>query len=148
MSEELKKNDFIIRYFRDEDFDAVNKLWNKTGLGGEHRGDNIKIIKETIVKGGFFLILEYLPEKKIVGTAWITNDFRRLYLHHFGIDPEFQGKGLSKLLAKECIAIAKKKGLQMKLEVHRNNIIAKNLYLKYGFKELGDYEVLIIRKYD
>ncbi len=147
MSEELKRNDFIVRDFRNEDFDAVNELWSKTGMGGAHRGDNPEIISETISKGGYFLILEYLPEKKVVGTAWITNDFRRLYLHHFGITPEFQGKGLSNLLAKECMVIGKKTGLQMKLEVHHENIIAKSLYLKYGFKELGDYEVLIIRKY-
>jgi ribosomal protein S18 acetylase RimI-like enzyme len=36
----------------------------------------------------------------------------------------------------------------MKLEVNRENFRAINLYLKNGFKELGDYEVLIIRNYE
>lgn len=148
MSGELKKDEFVVRHFKKNDYSAVLNLWEKTGLGGAHRGDDLKVIEKTIEQGGSFLVLEYLPSKLIVGTAWITNDNRRLYLHHFGIDPEFQGKKLAHRLAKACIEIGKNYGLQMKLEVHKTNEKAKNLYLKYGFKDLGDYEVMIIRKYD
>ena len=35
--------------------------------------------------------------------------------------------------------------MQIKLEVHRSNHIAKALYKKYSFKYLGDYEIYIIR---
>lgn len=148
MLEELKKDDFIVRHFKKNDYDAIINLWEKTGLGGAHRGDDLNIIENTIQQGGFFIVLEYLPSKRIIGTAWITNDHRRLYLHHFGIDPDFQGKKLSHLLAQASVEIGKKMGLQMKLEVHATNEKAKNLYLKYGFKDLGDYEVMIIRNYE
>ncbi len=36
-------------------------------------------------------------------------------------------------------------GLQVKLEVHRNNKVARTLYEGYGFKPLGDYDVYILR---
>ncbi|MGQ9846623.1 MAG: GNAT family N-acetyltransferase [Bacteroidales bacterium] len=148
MSEELKQDEFIIRNFKPEDFSDVLKLWEETGLGGAHRGDTLEIILQTIQHGGTFLILENISNKDIVGTAWITNDYRRLYLHHFGIAPAYQGKGLAHVLANACISFGKKNNLQMKLEVHRENKKARNLYLKHGFRDLGDYEVMIIRKYE
>ncbi|MDD3860240.1 MAG: N-acetyltransferase, partial [Bacteroidales bacterium] len=83
--------------------------------------------------------------QKIVGTSWITNDSRRLYLHHFGILPEYQRKGLANILMDESMKYASQLKLQIKLEVHKNNEIARNLYIKYGFKYLGDYEVFIVR---
>ncbi len=147
MSENINPNDFLLRTFTTNDYPEVLSLWELTGLGGEHRGDNLEIIQKTLEAGGIFFILEYLPKNKIIGTAWITNDMRRLYLHHFGIHPDFQGKGLSHILAKACVEFGKKLNLQMKLEVHKNNIIAKRLYEKYLFKFLGDYEIFIIRQY-
>ncbi len=53
----------------------------------------------------------------ICGTSWMTNDGRRILLHHFGILPEYQGKGYSKILLKESLRYVKKTGLQVKLEV-------------------------------
>jgi ribosomal protein S18 acetylase RimI-like enzyme len=147
MSEKQNLNNYIIRHFRDEDYDEVNHLWESLGLGGKHRGDNLQIIKNTLEAGGCFYILEFVPNKKIIGTAWITNDKRRLYLHHFGIHSDFQGLKLSHLLMEKCIEYGKMLNLQMKLEVHKTNVKAIELYKKYQFKSLGDYEVYIIREY-
>jgi len=41
--------------------------------------------------------------------------------------------------------LVKKRGHQVKLEVHKTNKKAINLYKKYGFKSLGDYKIYIIR---
>ena len=137
---------FFVRNFKPNDYHAVLDVWQKTDMGGEHRGDNLEIISKTIANGACLLVLVNDSDKPL-GTSWITNDNRRLYLHHFGILPEFQGQGLSHLLMAESMSFAKKSGLQIKLEVHKNNKIAKALYEKYGFNYLGDYDVHIIRKY-
>lgn len=138
---------FWVREFYESDYEAVLEVWQKTDMGGAHRGDNLEIIKNTIVNGGkLFLLVEKLTGK-IVGTSWITNDKRRLYLHHFGILPEYQGRKLSHLLMEKSMEFAKKTGLQIKLEVHKDNYIARKLYEKYGFQYLGDYDVFIVRKY-
>lgn len=147
MSERYEHRDYRVRLFETTDYDEILQLWDFTGLGGAHRGDNLEIIQNTIEAGGVFFVLEHIPTKSLIGTAWITNDRRRLYLHHFGIHPNYQGKGLSHLLAQACIDFGKNTGLQMKLEVHKDNLTAKNLYAQYGFKLLGDYEVHIIRQY-
>lgn len=139
------KNDFLIRDFRNEDFDAVNHIWEETGVGGSQRGDNLNVIISTIEHGGKMLILEQKSTGSIAGIAWLTNDFRRIYLHHFCISTKFQGKHLAHILCEECIKFAEHKKLQIKLEVHRNNSKAISLYEKHGFKFLGDYLVYIIR---
>lgn len=136
---------FKIRDFKTEDYPQIISLWEKTDLGNPQRGDNLEIINKTISIGGKFLVLELLDNKQIIGTSWITNDGRRLYLHHFGIHPEYQGKKYSILLLKASLEYAKILGLQIKLEVHKENLKAINLYKKYSFKYLGDYDVYIIR---
>jgi ribosomal protein S18 acetylase RimI-like enzyme len=138
---------FIIRDYRESDYDALIELWAGTGLGGAHRGDDAAVILKTIEAGGKLLILETEPPGAIAGSSWLTNDSRRIYLHHFGINPAFQGKGLAKPLLEASIAFAKQMNLQLKIEVHRENRIALNLYKKYGFSYLGDYDVYIIRKF-
>ena len=138
---------FIIRDYKLDDYDQVVALWEKTEMGGAFRGDNEKLINDTIAMGGKLLVMIETNKNIVIGTSWLTNDGRRIYLHHFGIIPEYQGRGLSKYLAKESIQFAKGKGLQVKLEVHESNEAALKLYKGFGFKYLGDYDVYIIRDY-
>ncbi len=136
---------WLVRDFREDDYDQVIDLWIKTELTRPERGDNLDVIKNTLSRGGKLLILEDSLTQKIVGTSWITNDGRRLHLQYFGILPEYQGRGLSHYLLKESLRFAQEAGLQIKLEVHKDNLIAKNLYIKWGFKHLGPYEIYILR---
>ncbi|MBI5541918.1 MAG: GNAT family N-acetyltransferase [Bacteroidia bacterium] len=140
-------SDFLIRDFTESDFDVVNALWVETGIGGTHRGDNLQIILATIKNNGKLFLLIEKQTDNIIGTAWLTNDMRRIYLHHFCIKPEFQNKGLSHILCNKCVSFAKENNLQIKLEVHKNNLKAIDLYKKHGFNFLGDYDVYIIREY-
>lgn len=135
---------YRIRDYKTEDYQDVLKIWQVTGLGGAMRGDDEHVINRTLLVGGRLLIMEN-TEGEIIGTSWMTNDGRRLYLHHFGIKPAWQGKGLANMLLQESLEVAKEKGLQIKLEVHQNNTIAAKLYKKFGFSWLGDYHVYIIR---
>lgn len=138
-------NNVLIRDFKESDFELVSRIWTETGVGNPARGDNIELILNTIKFGGKFLVLLY--QNQLIGTSWITNDQRRLYLHHFAIVKKFQKRGFGKLLLEASMTYAKETGLQIKLEVHKENRPALNLYKNYGFKYLGDYDVYIIRKY-
>ena len=139
---------YRIRDYNPLDYEAVSKLWLETGMGIPERGDDKSTIERCIKTGGCLLILEDEETRDIAGTSWMTYDGRRLYLHHFGILPAYQGKGLAKYLLEESLQYVKKTGLQVKLEVHSSNRIAINLYQKYGFSYLGDYKVYIIRDTD
>lgn len=135
----------LLRDYIPADFEAVNQLWSGIGLGGAHRGDSPEVILKTLNQGGRLLILCVSETGEIIGTSWLTTDTRRTYLHHFGIAEKWQGMKLADYLMEGTLRIARQMGLQIKLEVHETNLKAINLYVKYGFQYLGDYEVYIIR---
>lgn len=143
----MNKKNFHIRDYKAGDFSQVDSLWKETGLGSIQRADDHRVIENSLIKGGKLFILEDKTTGDIIGTSWITNDGRRLYLHHFGIKLSFQGQGLSKPLLQKSLDYAKSTGLQIKLEVRKTNTQAVKLYKKAGFNYLGDYDVYIIRDY-
>ena len=138
-------DDLFIRDYQDGDYPEIANLWQVTDMDNPVRGDNRETIERTLKLGGKLLVLESVSGKKIIGTSWMTYDGRRIMLHHFGILPEYQGKGLSKLLLKESFKFCKEVGAQVKLEAHAQNIKAVSLYTKFGFKHLAGYNVYIIR---
>jgi ribosomal protein S18 acetylase RimI-like enzyme len=147
MAEDFR-NQFTIRDYRDSDYPEVEKLWNETGLGDRKRGDSGEVIAESIRLGGRFLVMIRKTSGEIVGTSWMTCDGRRIHLHHCGIKPGLQNRGLGKWLSLESLKFAREKKQQIKLEVHRDNQHAIHLYRSLGFEYLGDYDVYIIRDPD
>lgn len=145
MTDSEIQNEYFFRPYRKGDFHGIIELWDLTDMGSPERGDNEKTIEESIHLGGNLLIMERIKTGRICGTSWLTYDGRRVHLHHFGILPECQGNGLSKLLLMESLKFVREKGVQVKLEVHSNNEKAINLYKKFGFQHLGNYNVYIIR---
>ena len=139
------RNNFLISEYQKDDFIGISHLWSVTDMGNPGRGDDEKTIAETIRIGGCMLVMIEKTSGTICGTSWMTFDGRRIHLHHFGILPEYQGKGLANILMKASLKHVKKKGHQVKLEVHKSNFKAINLYEKSGFEYLGDYDVYIIR---
>ena len=140
-----KEQAFTIRDYWAADYPHVADIWERTGISTPGRGDSAEVIENTLRRKGRLLVLVDKESDTVVGTSWLTNDGRRLYLHHFAIDPKFQGGGLSKPLMRESLKIAKELGLQVKMEVHVGNERAIHLYEKCGFKRLGDYDIYIIR---
>jgi len=126
-----------------EQFVAVTTLWGLTGVGNAQRGDSFDAICHTLNHGARIILIynEEIP----VGTVWLTHDFRRLYIHHMAVHPNFQNQGFGKRLMEEALAVAKQLKLQAKLEVHKDNQIAYELYKSFGFQTLDDYHTLIKR---
>lgn len=135
-----------VRQYMHGDFPGIMEVWSATGLSRPERGDDEATIERSIAIGGaMFVMCEEDDDRKVTGTSWLTFDGRRLHMHHFGIAPAFQGRGLSAELLRESLRLVKEKGYQVKLEVHRTNEAAVRLYRKAGFEYLGDYDVYIIR---
>lgn len=134
----------IIRDYISKDYPAIESLWSITKLGGTQRGDNQHIIEKSIAMGGKMLIAED-ASGKLIATSWMTYDGRRLHLHHFGVLPSYQRQGTGRALAKASVSFAHHSGVQIKLEVHKDNKAAIALYKQLGFGYLGDYVVYIIR---
>ncbi len=140
-----KMEGYIIRDYKREDYPRVLSIWESTGMAEKERDDDEHVIERSLKMGGKFLVLEKKSEGEIIGTSWMTYNGRRIYLHHFGILPEFQGKGLGYFLGLASIKFAQEKKCQVKLEVLKSNASAVKLYRKLGFDFLGDCHVLIMR---
>jgi len=140
-------NTIKLREYDSHDFAAIEDLWAITKLGESKRGDNNLVLEKSLRYGGKFYVLEDLVTNELIGTCWITNDTRRLYLHHLGIHPNYQHRGYGMLLMQKALDYAKNKKMQIKLEVHQENLTALNLYRKLGFNKLQGYEVMIKRKH-
>jgi [ribosomal protein S18]-alanine N-acetyltransferase len=135
-----------IRDYRPDDYVAIMEFWVATGLGGQQRGDDQRVIEQSIAMGGKLLVAEH-DDGVLLGTSWMTFDGRRIHLHHVGVLPAYQRRGIGRLLSIASIDFAREKGIQIKLEVHRGNMAAIELYKNLGFNYLGDYDVYIIREF-
>ena len=135
----------VIRAFEPADWPGVEAVWAACGLGGRVRGDDAEVIERTLRADGAFLVLCARAGGEVIGTSWLTCDARRMYLHHFGVLPAQQGRGLGRLLLDATLAVVVRRGLQVKLEVARDNVRAIALYEKAGFAPLGDYASFIVR---
>ena len=135
----------IIRNFKPADYPQVVSLWKETGIYTSERGDTPELILRCNDQGGKFLVMEEPSESRIVGTSWLTWDGRRVMLHHFAILPSLQGQGYGRQLALESLTFAREKKCPMKLEVHRDNLPAVQLYRSLGFVVFEDYDVYMIQ---
>ena len=143
--DQLIQEQFLIRDYQRVDFDGLIKLWTATGIYGPERKDNRESIDKCNIFGGKMLVMEDTKIRNIMGSSWMTVDGRRLYLHHFCILPEYQGQGLGKALGYASLEFIKATGYQTKIEVHKENIRAKNLYEKLGFFSYTDYDIYMMR---
>ena len=122
---------------------AIMEIWNATGISNPARADDLGSIQANLEHGGVML-LAYCAGK-LAGTAWLSHDFRRLYIHHMAVAPELQNRGIGRRLLVEALALAQEKGWQAKLEVHRDNAAARHLYASCGFTDLEGYLTMIKR---
>lgn len=74
----------------------------------------------------------------IVGYAGMWSVCDEGHITNIAVHPEFRGIGVGNLLMEGLISEARKDGItRMTLEVRKSNIIAQNLYKKYGFVVYG-----------
>lgn len=141
---EISKN-FYFTEFEEKDFEEILSLWVDTDMGQPERDDNPTSIIRCNDFGGKLIVMKKNENHEIVGTSWMTYDGRRVFLHHFGIKPSWQGKGLGKALGLESMKFIHSKGAQVKLEVQKENIKAKKLYENLGFFAYEDYDIYMVR---
>ena len=85
-----------------------------------------------------YIILGLFDVKKLIGFSVIYNTKFSTDLLTIGVDPDYQGKKLGSLLLHKTLEKALEiEDLECFLEVRVSNIVAQNLYKKYGFVEVG-----------
>ena len=86
----------------------------------------VAVVNDEIVGSGYAKILKAKPYQKY-------NEYA--YLGFMYVKPEYRGQGINQKILQHLIDWAKDRNLtEVRLEVYDENTIAKNAYLKAGFK--------------
>ena len=129
----------------DNDFFVLNKAWIEESWILEESDKKDLLNPDKIVHNGgqVFFALE---NQKVIGTvAMINSSENRFELAKMTVQEDFRGKGIANMLMDECLKFAKEnKANEIFLISNDSLTIARNLYDKYGFKEVD----LDSQKYD
>ena len=113
----------------------------------------IKEIKDTN-RGPFSQRIEYQMEGKTVGFLLYSLIYDRIEIDNIEVIEEYRNKGIGTKLMSYLTAVAiEKKVINITLEVRISNEIARNLYKKFGFREValrkfyyGDEDGILMEK--
>ncbi len=126
-------------------FFILNKAWIEKSWRLEDSDKKDLLNPDKIIENGgqVFFALE---NKIAVGTvAMIKSSDDRFELAKMTVQEDFRGKGIANMLMDECLKFAKQHNAREIFLISNDSlIIARNLYDKYGFKEVE----LDSQKYD
>ena len=129
----------------DNYFFVLNKAWIEESWTLEESDKKDLLNPDKIIHNGgqVFFALE---NQKVIGTvAMINSSDDRFELAKMTVQEDFRGKGIANMLMDECLKFAKEnKANEIFLISNDSLTIARNLYDKYGFKEVD----LDSQKYD
>ena len=128
-----------------EQFFILNKVWIEESWRLEDSDKKDLLNPDKIVENGgqvFFALENKIP----VGTAaMIKSSEDRFELAKMTVQEELRGKGIANMLMDECLKFAKENKANEIFLISNDSLkIARNLYDKYGFKEVN----LDSQKYD
>ncbi|URZ15058.1 ribosomal protein S18-alanine N-acetyltransferase [Clostridium felsineum] len=126
-------SNLTVHPLKKEDIDSIIAIenlcfptpWTKESMEGEL---NNKFAKYLVIKKDN-VVIGY-------GGLWLIID--EGHITNIAVHPEFRGIGIGNLIVKELIKLCSIRNINsMTLEVRVSNIVAQNLYKKFGFKEEG-----------
>lgn len=105
-------------------------------------GSQFACIDNGVIIGAF--VLNDDPQGKYENATWSRQLSRGDYMvcHTLATDPTMYGKGIGRQLVSFCVDYAKEHGFQaIRLDVVPDNIPARKLYEKCGFRCVGDVDL-------
>jgi ribosomal protein S18 acetylase RimI-like enzyme len=118
-------------------FYQLNRVWIEEFWVLEDSDKNDLLNPEIIIHNGgqiFFAISNH----EVIGTVAMINNSDKIYeLAKMTVKSNYRGKGIANLLMDKCIEFAFKKNASEIFLISNDSLtVARNLYEKYGFKEV------------
>ncbi len=124
-----------IRPMTFDDLDEVVKLerrcfgwgsWSKGAFGSELKRDNQS-----------YFVVAHIGET-LVGFAGWRQEHYEAHIANIAVHPKMRGRKIGERLLRALLEEAVRRGLNMSLlEVRKSNLVAQNLYRKYGYQVVG-----------
>ena len=100
-----------------------------------------KLTEKEFSTNPYLKIITYVEKDKIIGFLLYSLIYDRIEIEQFEVITKERGKGIGDKLLKYLIEKYKDSDIKnITLEVKEDNIIAINLYEKYGFKKIATRE--------
>jgi ribosomal protein S18 acetylase RimI-like enzyme len=121
-----------VREFRDDDYDAVVRLWRAAGLTIKP-SDALAELRKVIDRNpGLFLVAE--DEGRVAGAVIGAWDGRRAWVYHLAVDPALQRGGIGRMLMDELERRLRDVGAaKLNLLVEPHNVAAADFYRRLGY---------------
>ena len=120
-----------------EDFYTLNKLWIEESWSLEDSDKEDLLNPEKIIKKGGQIFFAVSNNKAVGTVAMIFNSKNKFELAKMTVKSHFRGKGIANILMDKCIQFAVEKRAKEIFLISNDSLkIARNLYDKYGFKEV------------
>jgi ribosomal protein S18 acetylase RimI-like enzyme len=121
-----------IRAFREQDYDAVLRVWREAGLTIKP-SDTLPELRKLVERNpGTFLVAE--EEGAVVGTVIGAWDGRRAWVYHLAVLPAARGRGTGRMLMGELERRMRAVGAtKLNLLIEAGNAGVAGFYRKLGY---------------
>ena len=124
----------IIRTMTEEDIDDIVKIEEEVFSTPWSRDAFLIEMKEN--KLAKYMVIEI--DKRVVAYGGIWLILNEGHITNIAVKEGFRGQGLGGKIVEALIYYCKLKNIEsMTLEVRKSNLVAQNLYKKYGFVDCG-----------
>jgi ribosomal protein S18 acetylase RimI-like enzyme len=130
------------REFQIENYDAAVDLWKRVGGIEIAEGDSREDIGSFLLRNpGLSRVA--VDGSRIVAVALCGHDGHRGHIYHLAVDPAFQGCGLGKRLADECLSGLRNAGLRRALIlVASDNPRGRSFWRSCGWEDVPGADVM------
>jgi ribosomal protein S18 acetylase RimI-like enzyme len=125
------------REFVIDDYDEAMALWNLAKGVEVAEGDSKGEIRAYLLRNpGLSRVAE--ENGTIVGAVLCGHDGRRGLIYHLAVAPAYHGRGIGKLLVRECVERLRAAGIVRALIlVAGDNAGAHSFWLRIGWEDVG-----------
>ena len=133
----LTTRDFVI-----DDYDKAVALWKLMDGIEIAEGDKREEIEAYLIRNpGLSRVAE--EDNEMAGAVLCGHDGRRGYIYHLAVAPDYQGRGLVKLLVGECLGGLRKAGIVRALIlVAGTNTQAHTFWRSSGWEDVPQVTVM------
>lgn len=125
----------LVRVYRDEDFDQVERLWREVFPGDPARNHAANSIPLKLAhQPQLFLIAE--RDGAVVGTTMAGYDGHRGWLYSVAVARRFRGEGIGQLLVRAAEDRLRALGcIKINLQIRNGNEAVADFYRRLGYDE-------------
>lgn len=135
-----------IRLMEKNDFKKVYAMWKKAKLQLESYEQEKKEFEDMLLINPQSCFIA-INKNKVIGSVFGTYNGRWAYIYHVAVDPDWQLKGIGKLLLDNAEKNLKKKGVsKIRLTVSLDNLKVIPFYEKCGYNTYQPYSVFMSKE--